>query len=84
MTTPIFNQVSQAFEDVRVTAYKRGYLTAQLDVLKVINEVNPNMISPEQLLLDIVNRINLMPNLQPEPDPEPLPTKVRTRKAKAK
>jgi hypothetical protein len=78
MTTPIYNQVTQAFEDVKQTAYKRGYLTAQLDVLKVINNINPSMIAPEQLLLDILNQINKLPNLQLQD--EPLPTKVRTRK----
>lgn len=82
MTTPIYDQVTKAFEDVKATAYKRGYLTAQLDILKVISNINPSMTEPERLLLDIINRIEKMTNLQPED--EPSPPKPRTRKKQSK
>lgn len=82
MTTPIYDQVTKAFEDVKATAYKRGYLTAQLDILKVINSIDPSMITPERLLLNILNRIEKITNLQPED--EPSPPKPRTRKKQTK
>lgn len=78
MSTPIGNNLQKMFDDVRENAYKRGYLTAQMDLMTILKTIDTQMISPEQLLVNILHKLNTMGNLQTPPDE--LPKRAKKKK----
>jgi hypothetical protein len=54
MSSPIFDSLKTTIGEATDAAYKRGHLKARLEMLDALKTVNPSMISPEQLYLQIV------------------------------
>ena len=55
MSNPIFDSLKASIGEATDAAYKRGHLKARLEMLDALKTVNPSMISPEQLFMQIVD-----------------------------
>ena len=55
MSSPIFDSLKATIGEATDAAYKRGHLKARLEMLDALKTVNPSMISPEQLFMQIVD-----------------------------
>jgi hypothetical protein len=57
MTTPIGNNLQTLFEDVRQTAYKRGHLSARLELLKAIETIEVEQRSALYALTEVMKHL---------------------------
>jgi hypothetical protein len=55
MSNPIYDSLKATIGEAVEAAYKRGHLKARLEMLDALKTVNPSMISPEQLFVQIVD-----------------------------
>jgi hypothetical protein len=58
MSNPIFDSLKATIGEATDAAYKRGHLKARLEMLDALKTVNPSMISPEQLFMQIVDLLS--------------------------
>lgn len=56
MSTPIFDTLKATVSEIGDAAYKRGHLQAQLEMLDILKNVNADMMSGEQVLLQIIEK----------------------------
>lgn len=76
MSTPIGNNLQALFDDVREVAYKRGHLSARLDLLKAITSLNLEQRTAAWLATELMKHL--------EGIETPTPPKVETRGRKKK
>ena len=79
MSTPIGNSLQHLFEDVRQNAYKRGHLSARLEILKAIEKVATEQRTAKQALTQLLQLLGEIDTPAEEPKKE-----TRGRKPKAK
>jgi hypothetical protein len=58
MSTPIHDTVKTMFDDVSKLAYQRGYLAAQIEILKMIQSIKRPSSQIKELMDRIANADN--------------------------
>ena len=54
MSNPIFDSLKTTIDEVADSAYKRGHLKARIEMLASLKTIDPTMIAPERLYLQIL------------------------------
>jgi len=54
MSSPIFDSLKDTIDEVADAAYKRGHLKARIQMLASLKSIDPTMIAPERLYLQIL------------------------------
>lgn len=54
MSSPIYESLKETIDEITDAAYKRGHLKARIEMLASLKTIDPTMIAPERLYLQIL------------------------------
>jgi len=74
MSSPIFDNLKATVDEISDSAYKRGHLQAQIEMLNILKSMNTDMMNGQQVLLQLVEKFSQIKT--PAKAPKPRSKKV--------